>query len=125
MEDLLQQVAELEEVVRRLSTITEAEKELETWFQAQSAADPQPASRQPETPLMTCTEVRVVSVEEWKLARARTCRRKRLPQKPEVSLQNCFTTLQSEEGGPVSSGKVLGLSKAAPSSLHVTDSQCK
>lgn len=98
MEDLQQQVAELEEVVRRLSTITEAEKDLETWFQAQSAVDPQPASRQPETPLMTCTEVRVVSVEEWKLARARTCRRKRLPPNPEEPLQNCFAVLQTREG---------------------------
>ena len=42
VEDLLQQVAELQEAVRRLRNIREGEKELDSWFQVQSAVDPQP-----------------------------------------------------------------------------------
>lgn len=41
MKDLLQQVAEVQEVVRRLCNIREAEEELDSWLQAQSAVDPQ------------------------------------------------------------------------------------
>ena len=53
------------------------------------------------------------NAEEWKLAMARTSRRKRLPPKPEVPLQNCFTALQTEEERRVTSGETLELSKAA------------
>ncbi len=41
VEELLQQVAELQEAVRRLWDIREAERELDTWFQAQAAPEPQ------------------------------------------------------------------------------------
>ena len=109
MEDLLQQVAALQEAVRRLRNIREAEKELDSWFQVQSAVDPQP-----KTPPPAHTEGSGVNnLEEWKLAMARTSRRKRLPPKPEVPLQNRFTALQTEEERPVASGQTLELSKAA------------
>ena len=45
VEDLLQQVAALQEAVRRLRSIREAEKDLDSWFQAQSAVGPQPNSQ--------------------------------------------------------------------------------
>lgn len=41
MEDILQQAAELQEVVRRLHNIREAEEELDSLFQVQPAVDPQ------------------------------------------------------------------------------------
>ena len=44
---------------------------------------------------------------------ARISRKKRLPPKPEVSLQNHFTTLQTEEERPITSRETLELSKAA------------
>ena len=114
MEDLLQQVAELQEAMRRLCNIREAEKELDGWFQAQSAVDPQPTAKWPKTPLLAQMEGRGDNnVEEWKLAKARTCRRKRLPPKPEVPLQNHFTALQTEQERPFTSGETLELSKAA------------
>lgn len=43
-----------------------------------------------------------------------TSRRRRLPPKPEVPLQNCFTTLQTEER-LITSGETLELSKVAQS----------
>ena len=96
VEDLLQQVAALQEAVRRLRSIREGEKELDSWFQVQSAVDPQPTAKQPKTPPPVHTEGRGANnAEEWKLATARTSRRKRLPLKPEVPLQNCFTALQT------------------------------
>lgn len=45
VEDLLQQVAELQEEVRRPCDIREAEMELNSWFQAQLAVDLQPNSQ--------------------------------------------------------------------------------
>ena len=53
------------------------------------------------------------NAEEWKLATARTSRSKRLAPKSEVPLQNCFTTLGTEEERSVTSGETLELSKAA------------
>ena len=120
VEDLLQQVAELQEVVRRLCNIREAEKLLDSWFQAQSAVDPQPTAKQPKPPPMAHTEGRGANKEEeWKLAIARTCRRKGLRLKPEAPLQNHFTALQTEEERPVTSGETLEPSKAQPDLLPV------
>lgn len=45
MEDLLQQVAELQEAVKRLRDIREAERELDSSFQVQPAVDLQPHSQ--------------------------------------------------------------------------------
>lgn len=50
MEDLLQQVAELQETVIRLQNIWETEKELDSCFQVLSAVDPQPMAKQPKAP---------------------------------------------------------------------------
>ena len=47
VEDLQHQVAELQEVVRRLHNIRESEKELDSWFQAQSAMHSQTAKNSP------------------------------------------------------------------------------
>ena len=93
VEDLLQQVAELQEAVRRLRNIREAEKELDSWFQVQSAADPQPTAKQTKTPPLAHAEGSrgTNNAEEWMVAKARTSRRKRFPPKPEVPLQNRFT----------------------------------
>ncbi|KAM6037296.1 optineurin-like [Chlamydotis macqueenii] len=97
VEDLLPQGAELQEVVRRLCSIREA-----------------------------CTEGKEANdVEEWKLAMARTSRRKRLPPKPEVPLQNRFTSLQTKEERPSTSGEMLELSKAAQPAPHITTSTTK
>ncbi|PKU42353.1 rna-directed dna polymerase from mobile element jockey-like [Limosa lapponica baueri] len=52
---------------------------------------------------------------------ARTSRRKRLPPKPEVPLQNHFTTLQTEEERPVISGDMLELSKGSSHTAQVTE----
>ena len=88
VKDLLQQVAELQQVVRRrLHNIREAE-ELDSWFQMQCAVDPQPTAKQPKTPSPVHTEGRGDSTAEWKLATARNSRRKRFPLKPEMPLQN-------------------------------------
>ena len=71
-------------------------------------------AKQPKTPPPAHTEGRGASnAEEWKLAMARTSRRKRLPLKPEMPLQNRFTALQTEEERPITSGETLELSKAA------------
>jgi len=50
VEDLLQQVAELQEAVRRLHNIREAEKEIGSWLQVQSAANSKHTAKQPKTP---------------------------------------------------------------------------
>lgn len=60
-----------------------------------------------------------------KLAKTRTSRRKKLPLKSEVPLQNCFTTLQTEEERPITSGGMLDLSKAARSAPLITTSTAK
>lgn len=113
-EDLLQWVSGLQETLRGLCNIKEAEKELDSWFQAQSAVNPPPMAKQPETPLVVHTEGRGSNnAEEWKLAAARTSRRERLPPKPEVLLQNRFTALQTEDERPVTSREMLELSKTA------------
>ncbi|PKU49566.1 rna-directed dna polymerase from mobile element jockey-like [Limosa lapponica baueri] len=51
----------------------------------------------------------LLNAEEWKLVTARTSRRNRLALKPEVPLQNHFTTLQTEEVRPVTPGEILEL----------------
>jgi len=43
----------------------------------------------------------------------RTSRRKTLPLKPKVHLQNCFTALQTEEERPIMSREALELNKAS------------
>jgi len=58
VEDLLQQVPELQEMVRRSCNIREAEKEICNWFQVQSAVDLQPMAKQPKTPPLAHTEGR-------------------------------------------------------------------
>lgn len=63
------------------------------------------------------------NAEEWKLAMARTNRRKRFPL--ELEVHNCFTTLQTEEERPATSGKKLELSKAAQSATCITSSTKK
>lgn len=74
----------------------EAEKEYDSWFQAQFVADPQPAVKQPRTRLPAHSDRMVANTaDKWKLAMARPCRKKR-HRKPEVPVQNCFTTLQTE-----------------------------
>lgn len=114
VEDLLQRVAELQEAVRRLRNVREAENGLGSGFQAQSAVHLLPMAKQAKTPLLAHTEGKGANnAEEWKLATARIYRRKRLPLKPEVPWQNCFTTLQTKEGRPVISGEMLQLGKAA------------
>jgi len=47
------------------------------------------------------------------------------PPQPEVSWQNHFTTLQTEEERPITSGETLELSKAAQSAPHITTSATK
>jgi len=56
---------------------------------------------------------------------ARTSRRKRLPSKPEVSLQNRFAAQQTEEERPITSGEMLEPSKAARSAPRVTTNATK
>ena len=108
VEDLLQQVAE---------------EEFDSLFQAQPAVDPQPMAKQPKTPPTAHTEGREANnAEEWKLAMARTCRRKRLPPRPEVPLQNLSPALQTEKERPVTSGETLELSKAVQSARCMTAS---
>jgi len=68
VEDLLQRVAELQEAVRRLRNIREAEKETDSWFQAQSAEDPQPMAKLPKTTPLAHTEGRGANNAEWKLS---------------------------------------------------------
>ena len=105
VENLLQQVAYLQKAVRRLNNIWEAEKKLDSWFQAQPAVDSQPTAKQP--PLAQTEEMGTNNAEEWKLAMAGVGRRKRLPLKPKVPLQNHFTTLQIEEKRPSTSEEML------------------
>lgn len=78
----------LQQVMRTLH-IRQAEEELDSSFQAQPTAktsSSSPRRRQGGN-----------DAGKWKLPTARTCRRKRLPPKPEVPVQNCFTALQIEE----------------------------
>ena len=70
MEDLLQQVAELHEVARRLCSIWKAEEELDRWFHAQWTYSQ-------KFPLKTTQKGVIPKTEEWKLVTARTSRRKR------------------------------------------------
>lgn len=105
--------AELQEMERKLNNSREAEKELDIWFQAQSAVDPQSMAKQPKTPPVTHTEGRRGSnAEEWNLEVIRTCRRNKLPPKPEMPFQNLFANLQTEEERSITSGDTLELSKA-------------
>ena len=98
MEELLQQVVELQKALRRLHGIRKPQKKLDRLFQAQSVADSQPTTTLPKTPSLAHREGKGANnAEEWKLATARTCRRKRLPLKPEVPLPNHFTVLQTQE----------------------------
>ncbi len=78
--------AELQEAVRRLRDIREAERELDTWFQAQSAPEPQHPVNQSTTPAVTHeVSKQAEDATEWKAARARRSRRKKkLPQNPEL-----------------------------------------
>ncbi|KAM6082387.1 LOW QUALITY PROTEIN: serine/threonine-protein kinase MARK1-like [Chlamydotis macqueenii] len=82
LEELLQQVAELQEEVKRLKVIREAERELATWFQAESALEPQQAVTQPETPPVTrehtsvdgCTEQHVQPIKSSSRQNIPRCR---------------------------------------------------
>lgn len=81
-------------------------KELDGWFQAQAAGDSQPAAKQSKTPTVsTPRRDRGNNAEEWRLAMARTARRKRLLPKAEVPLPNGFTALQTEEETAITPGK--------------------
>lgn len=53
------------------------------------------------------------NAEEWKTGIIRTIRRKRVPLKLEVPLQNCFALLHTEEEGPVTLVEMLELTKSA------------
>lgn len=75
VEDLLQQVAKLQEVVRGLCSIGEAENKLDSCFQAWLATEPQPNA--PSRPHRR--ERGAYNEGEWKLAMARTQRRKTSP----------------------------------------------
>lgn len=110
MEDLLQKAAELQVAVRRLHNVRKAE-ELDRQFQAQHAVDPLCMAKQSKTlPMAHIQRREGNNGEEWKPAAKRICRRIRLS--PEVPLQNCFSTLQSEEEISVTSGEMLALGKA-------------
>ena len=79
MEDLLQQLAELQEAVRRLKNIRKAEKEIDSQFQAQSAVGSPPTAKQLKTPPLAQMEGKGANnADKWKLATAKTIRRKRL-----------------------------------------------
>jgi len=68
----------------------------------QSAVDPQPTAKQQNTSLLARAEEKGdANADEWKLAKARTSRRKRLFPKPEMPLQKDFTSLQTEEQRPI------------------------
>lgn len=56
VEDILQQMAELQESLRRLCSTREAEKELNSWSQVQFAVDPEPMAQEPKTSLPAHTE---------------------------------------------------------------------
>lgn len=108
-------------VVRRLYNIREAEEKLARWILAQSAEDPQPMAKQPETPSPAHTEGRGdTNGEKWKLLMARISRMKSLPLKRELPLKNRFTTLKTEEEGLIMSGDMLALTEAALSAPHRT-----
>ncbi|MCQ4187457.1 SGNH/GDSL hydrolase family protein [Klebsiella pneumoniae] len=128
MEQLLRQVAELQEAVRRLRDIREAERELDTWFQAQSAPEPQHPVNQSTTPALTHdVSKQAEDATEWKAARARRSRRKKkqLPQNPEVPLQNRFAALQTEEVRPSTSGEAREPCKVARPARVITSATKK
>lgn len=63
-----------QEALRRLHSIREDEKELNSWFQALSAA------KHPKTPPPTHMEERGPNnIKQWKLAKARICRDRDFP----------------------------------------------
>lgn len=63
------------------------------------------------------------NAEEWKLAMARTCKKKRFFPECEVFLQHCSLTLQADEDRALTSGGTPGLRRAAPSAPCVTPVQ--
>lgn len=103
------------------ATQLQAVKELDGWFQGEPAVNPQP--KRQKLPHHAHTEGRrgVTKAEERSLEMTRTCGRK-TSLKPEVPLQNHFSTLQAGEGGLITSGVRLELSKAAPPAPCVTTS---
>jgi len=85
-----------------------------------------PMDKEPKAPPLTHTEGRGgASVDVWKLATAKTSRRKRLPPNPEVPLQNRFTALWTEEERPVTSGEMLEPCKAAQSAPRIKPVQLR
>lgn len=118
MEDLLRHVAGLLEAIRRLWSIREKQlDECKCSLQW---------TKQPKTPPAAHTEGRGTNKpQEWKLARPRTYRKKKLPPKPEVPFQNCFTAMQNKEYKPVTSGETLELSEAAQSDPYGKTSATK
>jgi len=79
-------------------------------------------AKQPKIPPLAHIERRGANdVEEWKLAAARTSRRKWL----EVPLQNHFNALQTEEERPITSAEPLELGNAALSAPCMTNSTTK
>lgn len=110
MRYLLSQAAEQPEAVRRLCRTKEAEKGLDSWFQMQSAVDPQPMAKQPKPLPSKLTDGRGLVIEKnfgllWQGT---------------ASGQNLFTALQTENERPVSSGEPLELNKTAQSSYRIT-----
>jgi len=119
VEDLLHQVPELLEAVRRLQNIREAGKEIRQLVPS-TVCSGLAAHGQTAKNSSTGTHRREGgSAEEWKLASARTIRRKTLPPKPEMPLPNHFTVLQAEDGRPTTSGETLETTEAARSAPRV------
>lgn len=86
VEDLLQQMTELQETVKRLYTIREAEMEKDSWIHMQPTLNPQPRAKQPQNPpLAHPVRGEDNSNEKWQTAMTKT-KRKRPASKPEVSL---------------------------------------
>ncbi|OPJ85771.1 hypothetical protein AV530_013890 [Patagioenas fasciata monilis] len=89
VEDLLQHMAELQEVVGRLHNNRKVEKELDSWFQAQSAVNPLYMAKKPKPLPPAHRDVKGANnVEKWKLTMAKISRRKKLSLKHELHLQN-------------------------------------
>lgn len=92
----------------------------------QSAVNSQPTTKQPKPPPLARIEGGWgKNAEEWKLAMERTCKRKRIPPKPEMPLQNSFSALQTDERRPFISGQTLELRKAALSAPRITTAKIK
>jgi len=114
VEDVLQQVAELQKVVRRLRL---RRKQIAGSKCSCSGL----AEKQSKTPPMAHTKGRGVNnAGEWTLATARTTRRKRLPLNPEVKPEVPFVALRTEEEMLVTSGEMLEPSEAARSAPLIT-----